>query len=256
MLDIGQSDVHLWYLCTEDLLEDTIITTDRTLSAEERARRDRFHFPSDRRDFAAAHDLLRRTLSIYRDVSPADWRFKTNEYGKPSIDSVDPHLTSLSFSLTHTSGCVACGVTLRSAVGVDVERADRSQATMEIASRYFSLGEVDSLRKHSYETSRIKFTELWTLKEAYLKAIGVGLSGSLSSATFEFEEPNKIVFDCNGCGRVGWYFALFDLDAVTRLAVAARSDVRPDFTIFQGEDQTTHRQPHSVAFNRRLSQPG
>jgi 4'-phosphopantetheinyl transferase len=76
-------------------------------------------------------------------------------------------------------------------LGLDIERADRSLAVMEIANRHFSEKEAAWLRHCSDETRAVRFTELWTLKEAFLKATGVGLSGSLAIVSFRFEEPGR-----------------------------------------------------------------
>jgi 4'-phosphopantetheinyl transferase len=234
VLSIGPSDVHLWFCKTQHLAEETIAAAGLSLSTEERARRDRFHFATDRRDFAIAHDLLRRTLSRYTGVSPADWQFAKNKYGKPSIDSRDPHLAAISFSLSHTTGFVACGVALAEALGVDVERADRSLSAMQIAERYFSEQEVASLHRQSDEMRGVRFTELWTLKEAFWKAIGVGLSGSLASASFHIEERGRIGFDPPpGFQPAAWHFSLFDLDGDARLAVAVRDSNQPHFKLHE-----------------------
>jgi 4'-phosphopantetheinyl transferase len=248
VLNISRSDVHLWYRKTQCLAEDAIIAADRSLSAEERARRDRFHFAADRRDFTIAHDLLRRTLSLYSDVPPADWRFTANKYGKPSIDSVDHHLAALSFSITHTTGWVACGVTLGGALGVDIERTDRSLAVMEIARRCFSEKEAAWLRQFTYEMRRVRFVELWTLKEAYLKATGIGLSGSLAAVSFEFDEPRRILFDAHrDCERAAWHFALFNLGSMTRLAVAARNGNQPHFAIREDGSESARLEPIAIS---------
>jgi len=240
VLSIGPSDVHLWFCKTQHLADEAMAAADRSLSTEERARRDRFRFAADRRDFAIAHDLLRRTLSRYADLSPADWQFTKNKFGKPSIDSRDPHLAAISFSLSHTRGFVACGVTLTEALGVDVERADRSRSAMQIAESYFSKQEIASLRRQSDEMRRVRFAELWTLKEAFWKAIGVGLSGSLASASFQVEERGRIGFDPPpGVERAAWHFALFDLGGSAQLGVAVRGSNRPHFMLREHDPGTS-----------------
>jgi len=234
VLTLGPSDVHLWFCRTQHLGDEAVAAASLSLSVEERSRRDRFHFAADRRDFAIAHDLLRRTLSRYTGVSPADWQFTKNKYGKPSIDSRDPHLAAISFSLSHTRGLVACGVTLAEALGVDVERADRSLSATQIAERYFSEQEAASLRRQSDEPRRVRFTELWTLKEAFWKAVGVGLSGSLASASFQVEERRTIRFDPPpGFEPAAWHFSLFDLDGNARLGVAVHDSKEPHFTLHE-----------------------
>ena len=180
----NQSDVYVWFRGTAALDGEAVRSADQHLSAEERARRDRLHFDADRRDFTIAHDLLRRALSKYADVPPIDWRFATDNYGKPSIETVDPQVRALSFSLSHTRGCVACAIASSVPLGVDVQRTDQSQCIQEVADRHFSEKEAALLRQCSDELRNIRFAELWTLKEAFLKAVGVGLSGSLASISF------------------------------------------------------------------------
>ena len=187
---LKSSDVHIWFRDTTSFDGEAVKSTEQFLSTEELDRASRFHFENDRRDFSAAHDLLRRTLSKYADKSPSDWRFATNDYGKPSFENVDPKGRPLSFSLSHTSGCVVCAVASNVPVGIDIERADHSRPVQEIADRYFAKTEAGWLRRCSGELRNVRFAELWTLKEAFLKATGVGLSGSLSDASFRFHDTN------------------------------------------------------------------
>lgn len=239
MDSLGESDVHVWYRDTTSLGDKAIDLAGRHLSAEERSRRDRLHFEADRRDFTVAHDLLRRALSHYKEIPPADWRFATGDYGKPSIEGIDPQMGLLSFSLSHTRGCVACAIASSAWVGVDVERTDRSPRNNELADRYFSKTEAAWLCQCSDEIYGVRFAELWTLKEAYLKAIGVGLSGSLDSISFRFDEDGKI--DFMGPSIVQpreWHFALFEPCPSIRLGVVIRSVDRPHFSIRQdGEEE-------------------
>ena len=216
-------DVHIWYRETESLGPDAIGAAEATLSADERTRCDRFHFSHDRRDYAVAHDLLRRSLSRYSPVPPAEWRFDTDQYGKPSIKrSGEP---SPSFSLSHTRGLVACAIASGMQVGVDVERVERNIATTDLAERYFSPDEAAALR-HCHENARTRrFAELWTLKEAYIKAIGLGLSQVLAEFSFELDEDGSIGVKPPPRADSGlWHFAVFAPSHHTRLAVAVRGN--------------------------------
>jgi len=234
---LNDSEVCIWYRSTSLLNDDTVKSADQHLSIEERARRDRLRFAADRRDFTIAHDLLRRTLSRYADMPPADWRFSSNEFGKPSIESINPRLRALSFNLSYTQGCVACAISLNVPLGVDVERINQSQHVQEIANRYFSEEESSSLRECSDELRNIRFTELWTLKEAFLKAVGVGLSGCLTDVSFRFDEHARIEF--SGASTIDpheWHFALFEPVYNIRLGVAVRSLAQPRLFMRQDED--------------------
>jgi phosphopantetheinyl transferase len=231
---LNQSDVHIWYRCTASVDGAAVHSADQHLSIEERARRDRLRLGADRRDFTIAHDLLRRSLSKYADIPPTDWRFATNEYGKPSIENIDPQLQALSFSLSHTRGCVACAITSNVALGVDVERIDQSQGVQEIADQYFSKKEAAWLCKCSDELRNIRFAELWTLKEAFLKAMGLGLSGSLTDVSFGFDEHARVkIFGPSIIDPPEWHAALFEPVYNVRLAVVICSVMQPQFFMRQ-----------------------
>jgi len=230
----NQPNVCIWYRGTAALDGNAVRSADKHLSVEERARCDRLHFEADRRDFTIAHDLLRRALSKYADVQPIDWRFVTDNYGKPSIESVDPQVRALSFSLSHTRGCVACAIASGVPLGVDVQRTDQSRCIQEIADRHFSEKEAAWLRQCSDELRIIRFAELWALKEAFLKAIGVGLSGSLACVSFRFDEHACIeVSGPTTFESHRWHFALFEPVYNVRLGIATRNVVRPRFFMSQ-----------------------
>jgi len=233
---LNDFDVNIWY-CNTDLLDcDAISSADLHLSISEKHRRDRFRFETDRRDFSVAHDLLRQTLSSYSDLSPSDWHFSIDACGKPSIDSNDPKLRELSFSLSHTQGFVACAVTKKMPVGIDVERIDQSLPAQEIADRYFSEEEVQQLRGFSNNLRVVRFAELWTLKEAFLKALGVGHFGSATDISFRLNEHRNIDFRASTTGIQNWQFALFEPlpDVRMSIAVAAPSPPRYFFHPYNG----------------------
>jgi 4'-phosphopantetheinyl transferase len=206
-----------------------------TLSSEERAICNRFYFAEDGHDYANAHDLLRTALSQVAPVEPSQWRFERIGHGKPVIlpsgadgrNGGDPP----SFNLSHTRGLVACAIAQRIVVGVDIERTDRVQDVLELAERFFSPLEIATIRDRPDDAARaLAFVELWTLKEAFIKAIGVGLSQPLSSMTFVLSGCDLIEFTAPaGFDPRIWHFALFEPIPRVRLAVAACHPAPPRF---------------------------
>src|SRR4051812_3308357 len=174
-------DVAVWFRQTDTSSPAEIAEMAAVLSTDELGRRDRFRFEDDRRDFTAAHALLRATLSRYGSRQPSDWRFATNAEGKPSLAPEQAAADPLTFNLSHTRGLVACVVARGAAVGIDVERGPRVKDVLAFASRYFSSGERAQLSSRHGTEREQRFIEIWTLKEAYLKALGVGIRIPLDS---------------------------------------------------------------------------
>ena len=215
-------DVHVWYQATDALDDAAIAAAVSVLSDDEREQYGRFHFARDARDYAAAHALLRLTLSRYDDLAPERWRFDKDAGGKPFL--VDPGaLFRASVSLSHAHGMVACAVTTEGDVGVDVERTDRAVNVDGIAARFFAPAEAAHLERLDGEARRSRFFDLWTLKEALVKALGTGLAASLASLAFTVDAGGGISFDApSELAAHAWQFGLSSPGPRHRLAVAAR----------------------------------
>lgn len=227
---LGPSDVHIWYRAT-DVPESS---TPSVLSADERARRDRFVFERDRRDFSEAHALLRRALSRYADIPPTDWTFGATAEGKPFLA---PGCGDLSFNLSHTHGLVACAITRGADVGIDVELLDRAVDERGIARRFFTAAEAAAIDACAAGERQARFIEFWTLKEAYIKAIGRGLGYGLEEFGFALEGARDIRFDAPpDVDAAGWEFALFVPQSRARMAVAVRRSPSADSRIFARAD--------------------
>lgn len=176
-MDNNCTYVHI--TCPENV-QVNLITS---LSAEERTRANNFVFAEDRKLYIAAHIFLRQQLSQYASLAPEDWRFVTNQHGKPFINN--PRYKWLQFNLSHTPGLIACAISAVEAVGIDVEQ-QKTLSDLESLCRYaFSTVESSAIltSKHTKQKEERFFT-YWTLKEAYIKAIGMGLSLPLQDFSF------------------------------------------------------------------------
>jgi 4'-phosphopantetheinyl transferase len=242
-LDSGE--VHVWYQTTDAFGESDLKQAVAVLSQDERLRQNRFTFARDRRDYAAAHALLRRSLSRYVDLPPASWQFLVKPGGKPFADP-QLDLPPLSFNLSHTHGLVACAIAAGSDVGVDVESVDRATEP-GIERQYFSETEKTDLR-NSVSPVQLsqRFCELWTLKEAYIKAIGEGLSHPLNTIVFEIKNDGSIAFKPPaGVEAASWQFGLFAPTEQHRLAVAVRCqhNAAASIRLMTGDDARTLTSP-------------
>jgi len=218
-------DLHIWYVFTDKVTGPELLDSyRRLLNQEERQRCQRFLFDKDRHQCLVTRALVRTTLSRYSDVDPRAWRFVENAYGRPEIESPSA-AGHLRFNLSHTRGVVACAVVCDDDVGIDVEDLRRRTATLDIARRHFAAAEMDFLEALPEHRRKDAFFDFWTLKEAYIKARGMGLAIPLGDFSFELSEHHlpKIRFAAGfEDDPRAWQFDLRRLTARYKLAVALR----------------------------------
>ena len=183
---LGEDDIHIWLAEPDSAMATTGAVDDcvSLLDADETRRYRSFRFDRDRQCFLAAHVLLRTTLSRYAPLEPSQWTFKKNAYGRPQI-SAPSYALPLQFNLSHTDGLVACAVTRDADVGIDVEALSRPTPGLDVAERFFSPEEYRMLRQAPASQQHELFFAIWTLKEAYIKARGMGLSLPLDQFAFD-----------------------------------------------------------------------
>ena len=164
------------------------------LDKDEQARVARFYFDADRERFVIGRALVRLQLSRFLGGDPRQWPLITNRYGRPELASPAP--PPIGFNVSHTEGLVACAITATADVGVDVEFT-RRRLTHDVAERFFAPREVAALRTLSREDQARAFFDYWTLKEAYIKARGMGLALPLAHFAFTLRPPEApvICFD-------------------------------------------------------------
>ena len=219
-------EIHVW-LADPDRLADPAIEARclELLDDAEAKRNERMLVTSARREFLVGRWLVRRGLSRYVDVDPRDWSFEENEHGRPSVGA--PALADdLRFNLSHTRGLAALVVAVGREVGVDVEAVDRSLDLVPIARRKFAPPEAERV-VGAAETEQVeRFFRYWTLKEAFLKAKGVGLSLGLDRFWFTFPEEGCVEAEfapALGDRPDRWRFSLLRVSRRHRLALALES---------------------------------
>ena len=150
------------------------------LSQEERRTSETFRFERDRDRFIARRVFARSVLSSYLECEPAELCFAFGANGKPELAATS---SALHFNLTHTGDFVALAVSQECELGIDVEELERSTEIEidDLAADYFSNGERKLLESCSSDQRRRTFLQIWTRKEAYIKALGCGLSRPLTS---------------------------------------------------------------------------
>ncbi len=223
LMALPPDEVHVWIVEPERIEDPRLLEAYLgLLSPEEREKQRRFHFERHRRQYLVSHALVRLALSRYAPVRPEAWSFATNPYGCPRVEGEGQ---GLRFNLSHTDGMAMVAVANHVDVGVDVEDTMRSGETVGIADRFFAPSEVAALRALEVARQRERFFEYWTLKEAYIKARGMGLSIPLEQFAFELQpgQPPRISFDPRLVDEPeGWKFVQLRPSARHQAALAVR----------------------------------
>jgi len=190
------------------------------LSSEERNRAARFRFRRDQEQFIVARGVLRQLLGTYLDRPPADLTFAYSAYGKPALGGeAGPH--PLRFNLAHSHALALYAFALGFEVGVDLEYIRADFGGERIAERFFSAREVTTLLTIDASSQTEAFFNCWTRKEAYIKALGEGLSHPLDSFTVSMRpgEPAALLSVEGGEGELTRWL-LRELDAAPGYAAA------------------------------------
>lgn len=231
---LSEGEAHVWYAWTASCDTPPLRAYYRSLlNSEERERFERIAFEPLKLEYLVTRALCRTVLSAYANLPPRCWRFRANSYGRPEIDAGDA-LPRLRFNLSNASSLVACVVTRTADAGIDVEDIGRSGETVSIADHYFSPQELRALHALPAERRRRRFFELWTLKESYIKARGMGLSIPLDQFSFVLPGPPIcIAFEPSLPDMAAdWQFALLHPDERHIMALAIRRAQKPLFRLY------------------------
>ena len=145
------------------------------LSADERARAERFRFDRHRRRFVTGRVTLRRLLGHYLEADPAALTFSYGPAGKPEVAGPEA-ARGLSFNLSNSEDWALLAVARGQRLGIDLEAIRDEEDRGAVARRFFAAAEVAALESFAAPRQAETFCAIWTRKEALLKACGAGLS--------------------------------------------------------------------------------
>jgi len=198
-----------------------------TLTDDEQARAQRFHFPKDQNHYIAGRGILRAIISRYLDLPPNQLRFNYSRYGKPTLTEISGG-EALRFNVSHSHGMVLYAVTRNRDIGIDLELMRADFAGEEIAERFFSRPEFEKLRALPDNAKCEAFFNCWTRKEAYIKARGEGLSMPLDQFDVSLSpgEPAQLlsVRGDDPDEALGWRMEALDVDPNYAAAVVVRGE--------------------------------
>jgi 4'-phosphopantetheinyl transferase len=229
-----EGSIQLWFAYPQDLLADGAQKDCASiLTDEERQRMERFRFDRHRRESLATRALARTALSHCHPIPPDAWTFVSNAHGKPAIE---PDF-GLRFNLSNSLELVVCLIARGAEVGVDVEPYSRAVKIMEVAREVFSPQELAQLDALAGQKQLDRAVRLWTLKEAYIKARGLGMSIPFKNFSFLFDGSQGIELVlsheldvANDPNR--WRFCLFD-HAGHSIALMVETSATPVLQIWE-----------------------
>ena len=188
-MHLDESEIHI-YAAPLNLPPSQIQQLRSLLSQDEQARADRFVFPLHQQRFIAAHGILRIILGTYLNTSPADLQFDYSEHRKPSLAGAQ--VKNLFFNLSHSDDLAVYAITRSGELGIDVEKI-ATKNNSDIAERFFSNSEIAALAALPSAQQVAGFFQLWSRKEAIIKANGRGFSQPLSSFSVSLNDQPEIV---------------------------------------------------------------
>jgi 4'-phosphopantetheinyl transferase len=183
---MNPNEIHIW--STNLAISTADIETRFTyLSKTERERAERFHFPIHQQRFIAARGGLRIILGQYLHTSPAEINILEDEHQKPYLANYPLH-----FNLSHSDHMAVYAIASQQVIGVDIEKMNEPYHP-DIPARFFSETENATLNALPAHQQCHAFYQLWSRKEAVLKATGHGLRISLSSFSVSVNSVNESV---------------------------------------------------------------
>jgi 4'-phosphopantetheinyl transferase len=203
----AENQVDIWRIQISG--QDGVEHCRQLLSPDEARRADAFYFEKHRRRFIAARAAMRRILGLCTGIAPDTLAFSYGEKGKPEL-AEEMRGSVILFNLSHSEDMAVLAVTRGLTVGIDIEWIKPEFATEEIAGHFFAAGEVRRLQALPVAERSDAFFACWTRKEAYIKALGDGLSVPLDSFEVAFGPGVpaallQVVVDPDEAGRWSMY---------------------------------------------------
>ena len=175
-----EGDIHLWkfFVNQPDEVRARLASH---LQPDEISRVSSLRFEADQERATVARGVLREIVSQYLNILPSALRLENGFAGKPALASI--HHSTLGFNLSHSGQLGILAVVSGGSVGIDVEEMRQDVKPSELADSAFSPAEIRQIRSVEQVHQNEWFFQGWVRKEAFLKALGCGLSAPLDSFT-------------------------------------------------------------------------
>lgn len=202
------------------------------LAPPERTRYARFRHDADREMFLLGRVMARVVVGRALACRPEAWPWREGARGRPDVDLPD---AGVSFNVAHSGGIVVCALARGADVGIDIEDRGRARLDRDLVERYCSPSEIADVAAQPGDGWRDRFLTYWTLKEAYLKARGLGIAVHLADLSFSRTPEGAVSVEFLGSlagADPAWAFDFRDLaDHFVAVAASTPLGIRPAFSL-------------------------
>ncbi len=176
-MQLLENHIDVWFLSLDT--KEAILDKLRIILSEDEIEKAQCLFSAEQmKHFITSRGFLRLLLSRYLKVKPGEIEFQYNNNGKPALSG--KYKKELCFNISHSHGTALYGIAMRRSIGVDVEKIRTNISYNKIANRQFSQSEINMIQKAPFDENIQTFFNIWTRKEALLKATGKGLLSPMS----------------------------------------------------------------------------
>lgn len=224
---ILNKSIHIWKINYPDFSGKQKILLE-ILNNTEKERSDKFHFKTDRKRYITTKALLKIILAQTLSTEPGQINFEFNKYGKPLIkNSNSPH-----FNVSHSADIGIIAITDVASIGVDVEKYRKRMNSPKVAKRFFSEKEAKAFLSLPHEQRLQGFFNCWTRKEAFIKALGLGLAMPLRDFDVTLKPGEETILEHvirNGEHAEDWTLKNIPLENDYAAAFAVKAKIFRDY---------------------------
>lgn len=178
--ELKSGQVHVWHISLESLQEIEV----EHLDEQEIKRSEAFYFLKDKNVYKVSRSYLKKILGLYMGTEPEKLLFRLGSKGKPYLQFP---VSDLQFNMTHSNQLILIAVTRQNEIGIDVEHLRPVETLQGVIENQFSMSEQKTLKNCPREEQSKLFFQLWTSKEAFLKAFGTGIREGLQNIALKPE---------------------------------------------------------------------
>ncbi len=178
-LNLSSDHIDVWLCHLKDLSSD-INEFYNLLSDDERDRADKLKVEDKRRQYIITRGTLRRRLALLTNIDPEDFVFEYLKQGKPVLTN-DPRCVDITLNVSHSNEFALIAISRKHHIGVDIEKINHDSDPNQLVTRFFSKAEQSEFRALPEAIRAKAFCACWTRKEAFIKAIGDGITYGLDT---------------------------------------------------------------------------